>query len=1367
MRRRVYPCLRHSLAFSLLLSIWAPITMAQANVQGQWGTLPYFMPINPVHVALLNNGKVLVVAGSGNCPPSQSGCPSGPPYGPSNNSGAVVWDPVAGAITQFSVSWDMFCNGMVMMQDGRVLIDGGTIQYDPFYGQPQVAIFDPATNTFSNAQSMADGRWYPTVTTLGDGRIMAFSGLGETGATNDTVELYTVGAGWSQEYPAGWTPPLYPRMHLLPNGKVFYSGSGTSSALFDPSTTSWTLNVATTNYSGTRTYGSSVLLPLTPANNYDPKIMIMGGNSPATNTTEIIDMGAATPKWVYGLNMSQPRIEMNAVILPDGRVLAVGGSVNDEDTGSLSLKADLFDLSTVNLNSQPPNLGTISSAGANATERLYHSVALLLPDATVWLAGGNPQRGTYNNTMEIYQPPYLFNSAGGLATRPSITSAPSSMTYGNGFTLQTPDAANISSVVLVRNGTVTHAFGMDQRVVDLSFTGGAGSLTVTAPPNGNIAPPGYYMLFILNSSGVPSVAKMVQISPMLSSVSPNHGPTAGGTAVTITGTTFASGATVTIGGTPATNVVVVNSTTITATTPAGNAGAATITVTNPGGQTGSLANGFTYNAAVAISFNQVASATPQSTTATVPLSYPAAQLSGDLNIVVVGWNDTTATVQSVTDSAGNTYSLAIGPTSGTALRQSIYYAPNIVGGANTVTVTFNQPAAYPDVRILEYRGVTTLDAKAGASGNSATTNSGSATTTSANELIFGANMVYTLTAAAGTGFTTRVITSPDGDIAEDKVVTTAGSNSATATLTSSGPWVMQMVTFSAASGPVPTVGNVAPNSGSTSGGTAITITGTNFANGATVTFGGAAATNVMVVNSTTITATTPADGAGAVTVTVTNPGGQSGSLGSAFTYLAPPTVSSVSPNNGPTAGGTAVTITGANFASGATVTFGGTPATNVVVVNSTTITATTPAGGAGAVTVTVTNPGGQSGSLGSAFTYLAPPTVSSVSPNNGPTSGGTAVTITGANFALGATVTFGGTPATNVVVANSTTITATTPAGSAGAVTVTVTVSGQSGSLTSGFTYVVIPTVSSVAPNNGPTAGGTPVTITGTNFAAGATVTFGAAAAINVVVVNSTTITATTPSGSAGTVAVTVTVNSQSGSLTNGFTYVVPPTVSSVSPNNGSTLGGTLVTITGTNFVAGATVTFGGTAATNVVIVNSTTITATTPAHAFGAVTVTVTNPGALVGSLANGYTYVVVPTVSSVVPNNGPIAGGTAVTITGTNFVAGATLTFGSNAATNVVVVSGTQITATTPAGSAGAVTVTVTANGQSGSLTNGFTYNAAIAISFGQVAAATPQSPTATVPVTFPGVQTVGDLNIVVVGWNDTTSAVQSVNGQCGQHL
>jgi galactose oxidase-like protein/glyoxal oxidase-like protein len=506
-RRRVLSCLNHVLLSSAVLSVLVPVTMGQANVQGQWSTLPYLMPINPIHAALLSNGRVLVVAGSGNCPPSQSGCPTGPPYGPPNNSGALLWDPVAGTITQFSVSWDMFCNGMVLLPDGRALIDGGTIQYDPFYGQAQAAVFDPAANTFTNVQSMAHGRWYPTVLTLGDGRVMAFSGLNETGSTNTAVEFYTTTSGWSQQYPASWTPSLYPRLHLLPNGTVFYSGAQITSKLFDPSTMTWNTNVATTIYGNARTYGTSVLLPLTPADNYDPQVIIMGGHSPATATTEIIDMGASTPAWQSGPDMSQPRIEMNAVILPDGQVLALGGSVYDEETKTASLNADL-------LGPDPNNTGKyiFSSAGANAYPRLYHSVALLLPDATVWLAGGNPSLA-YVQQMEIYQPPYLFNASGTLAQRPSITSAPSSISYGNTFPVQTPDAASIAHVVLVRNGTVTHSFGMDQREVEMSFTAGSGALTVTPPPNGNIAPPGYYMLFILNNSGVPSLATFVQVTP--------------------------------------------------------------------------------------------------------------------------------------------------------------------------------------------------------------------------------------------------------------------------------------------------------------------------------------------------------------------------------------------------------------------------------------------------------------------------------------------------------------------------------------------------------------------------------------------------------------------------------------------------------------------------------------------------------------------------------------------------------------------------------------------------------------------------------------------------------------------------------------
>ena len=158
------------------------------------------------------------------------------PYGPSNSSGAVLYNP-PGTFTPFTVTWDMFCNGMVLLPDGRAFIDGGTIQngYDPFRGSSKTSIFDPATNTFTDAQNMAHGRWYPTVTTLGDGRVMTFSGLDENGNTNRAVEIYTVGSGWSQEYVANWTPPLYPWMHLLPNGKVFYSGPGATSALFDPS----------------------------------------------------------------------------------------------------------------------------------------------------------------------------------------------------------------------------------------------------------------------------------------------------------------------------------------------------------------------------------------------------------------------------------------------------------------------------------------------------------------------------------------------------------------------------------------------------------------------------------------------------------------------------------------------------------------------------------------------------------------------------------------------------------------------------------------------------------------------------------------------------------------------------------------------------------------------------------------------------------------------------------------------------------------------------------------------------------------------------------------------------------------------------
>src|SRR5437870_6221058 len=267
--------------------------LGTAAQQGQWYTLPYTMPTNPVHAALLHTGKVLIVSGSGNDPNNASPINTNPEYE------ATVWDPQSGKITAQRIGWDMFCNGMSIMQDGRVLINGGTSSYGapavvggnadtPFTGLANSSIFDPATETFSvadgpNQGNTAHGRWYPTLTELGDGRIMSTSGLDENGNTNNTSEIYTTGQGWSSEIPGTPTGlddpsftfgfPLYPRMHLLPTGQVFYSASSSSTLVFDPSKQVWTF-LAWTIYGGPvaeRTYDSSVLLPLTPATTTTPR----------------------------------------------------------------------------------------------------------------------------------------------------------------------------------------------------------------------------------------------------------------------------------------------------------------------------------------------------------------------------------------------------------------------------------------------------------------------------------------------------------------------------------------------------------------------------------------------------------------------------------------------------------------------------------------------------------------------------------------------------------------------------------------------------------------------------------------------------------------------------------------------------------------------------------------------------------------------------------------------------------------------------------------------------------------------------------------------------------------------------------------
>ena len=306
-------------------------------------------------------------------------------------------------------------------------------------------------------------------------------------------------------------------------------------------------------------------------------------------------------------------------------------------------------------------------------------------------------------------------------------------------------------------------------------------------------------------------------------------------------------------------------------------------------------------------------------------------------------------------------------------------------------------------------------------------------------------------------------------------------------------------------------------------------------------------------------------------------------------------------------------------------TVGGDNATNIAVIDSNTLTAKTSARMAGAQNVVVTTPGG-SATLAGGFTYIAPPTVASISSSAGPLAGGTSITITGNNFVSdNSTVYIGGVAATNIAIIDNNTLTANTPSGTAGAKNVVVATTGGTVTLAGAFTYIAPPAVTNVSPSAGPLAGGTAVTITGTNFIIdNTTVTIGGTAVTNVVVIDNNTLTANTPSGTAGVKNVVVTTIGGSETLVVGFTYIAPPAVTCISPYIGMITGGTAVTITGTNLTGATAVSFGGTSATGFTVNSNTQITATVPAGSTGVVDVTVTTVGGTSATnSADQFTYV------------------------------------------------------------------------------------------------------------------------------------------------
>jgi hypothetical protein len=688
--------------------------------------------------------------------------------------------------------------------------------------------------------------------------------------------------------------------------------------------------------------------------------------------------------------------------------------------------------------------------------------------------------------------------------------------------------------------------------------------------------------------------------PTVTVVSPDAGPTSGGTSVTITGTAFTSSATVDFGSTAATDVQVQNSTTIVATSPAGT-GTVDVTVTTSSGTSATaLDDVFAYGA--------------PTVTAVSPNTGPAnEEFRG---VTITG----TAFTSSATVDFGSTPAESVTVVSPTLITAETPSEP-----AGTVDVTVTTPggtSATSPADQFTFSSAPAVEYLATAAGPAAGGTSVTITGwnfTGATAVDFGSTPATSVTVSSATSIKA---TSPAGTsgTAVDVTVTTPSGTSAT--------HLYDQFTY----GP-PTVTAISPTSGPAAGGTQVTITGTSFApalvaaDGPTVHFGTAAisASDVTVNSPTSLTVSAPA-GTGTVDVTVTTGGGTSvTSPADQFTYA--PTVTAVSPPSGATAGGTSVTITGTGFTGTPTVDFGTTAATDVVVESPTEITADSPAGTAGATNVTVTTSAGISAVSTDAQFFYGSPTISSVAPDAGPTTGGTSVTITGTGFAGASAVVFTSTAATSFTVVSPTEITAVSPP-MATPVTTHIRVTTNGGESTAGgaaneFTYSNAPSVTSISPDT-PTGASTTVTITGVNFTGASSVNFGSAPATSFTVVSSTEITAIAPSG---TGAVDVTVTSASGtSATWGgdlFGYG-PPTVTSVAPSTGTTLGGDNVVVSGTGFVqGGSSVSFGTVAATSVTVVSQSEIVAVSPAESAGAVDITVTTPfGTSATTSGDVFTY-------------------------------------------------------------------------------------------------------------------------------------------------
>jgi len=470
---------------------------------GSWQTLPYTIPrqgagsVSIVHAALLHTGRVLFL----------------------DDGPTPIWDPTDETNPQFEFpannpDYSLTCSGHSFLSNGNLLVVGGG-GFGPRAGANKGFKFDPVAKTWTKtAGDMSKVRWYPTAVTTGDGRMLAVGGWNENGVLQNDVAVYDE-ASDSFAAISGATlgfPNLYPGLHLLPNNVLFYSRTGwghaagsppavlDSSSYFQfagPTMGSWSAIAASVI---NRCKGMSVML----YQNTCPhtRILVVGGCDPVgagiNSAAEIIDASLLSPTSSWSLTAplpdTHPRRQCNAVLLPDNTVFVAGG------VDAPNSPCVLFD----------PVANAWSPMADLASVRMYHSVMVLLPNGKVMMSGWAGDAPSA--TIELYSPPYLFKGA-----RPTISSAPATAHFGQPFTIGSPEAASIARVTLVRPMAVTHQTESNQRVIELCVRhhrGHHGDLIVTAPDGGSphaFAPKGYYMLFVLNAAGVPSVAKWIYV----------------------------------------------------------------------------------------------------------------------------------------------------------------------------------------------------------------------------------------------------------------------------------------------------------------------------------------------------------------------------------------------------------------------------------------------------------------------------------------------------------------------------------------------------------------------------------------------------------------------------------------------------------------------------------------------------------------------------------------------------------------------------------------------------------------------------------------------------------------------------------------